>query len=387
MTALDGLRGVAALVVVIHHALLLVPALADAYYEPSTAVTRSGGLEWLLTYSPLHLFWAGPEAVLLFFVLSGVVLTMPALRTGFSWVAYYPRRVIRLYVPVIAAIGFAAATIAVAPRLPEVTQSAWVAARPAAFTAEGLVKDVTLVNGVSRTLSPLWSLEWEVKFSLLLPVYVGLALLARRSWVAAVAATALVSGVIAFGWYGNENAAYYLGVFGIGALLAVIWEPLARFVERPRPGWVSTTAWSLLGLVGAMLTIRHWLVLDRAQAAPVEPGPGLDSLVGVVLIVLVAGFFGPVKRMLERAVPRWLGKISFSLYLVHEAIVLGSFHLMPDLPVGWISALAVALSLGLAVLFTRWIEMPSHRLARRAGRAAQASVDRLASAVRRPVTD
>ncbi len=74
---LDGLRGLAAIVVVLHHSLLTSPSLALAYFGGPKAPV--GSPSWLLTYTPLHLVWAGPEAVLVFFVLSGFVLTLPVL--------------------------------------------------------------------------------------------------------------------------------------------------------------------------------------------------------------------------------------------------------------------------------------------------------------------
>jgi peptidoglycan/LPS O-acetylase OafA/YrhL len=79
VTSLDGLRGLAAVVVLVHHALLAAPVFAAAYYGGSVA-DRVGGMAWAFIYTPLHLIWAGTEAVYLFFVLSGVVLTFPILR-------------------------------------------------------------------------------------------------------------------------------------------------------------------------------------------------------------------------------------------------------------------------------------------------------------------
>ena len=73
-TALDGLRGIAALVVVVHHSLLVAPRLAEPYLHTGAPMT---GWAWWMTYTPLHLFWAGTEAVYLFFVLSGFVLARP----------------------------------------------------------------------------------------------------------------------------------------------------------------------------------------------------------------------------------------------------------------------------------------------------------------------
>src|SRR4051794_31450307 len=70
---LDALRGIAALVVLIHHALLTTPSLGEVQrYGPRPAT----GWERALAVPPLHLLWAGSEAVLVFFVLSGLVLTL-----------------------------------------------------------------------------------------------------------------------------------------------------------------------------------------------------------------------------------------------------------------------------------------------------------------------
>ncbi len=71
--SLDGLRGVAALVVVVHHCLLTSIVLAATYRGGTTS---GWGLSELLTRTPLHLLWDGTGMVLVFFVLSGFVLTL-----------------------------------------------------------------------------------------------------------------------------------------------------------------------------------------------------------------------------------------------------------------------------------------------------------------------
>src|SRR5205814_1190229 len=98
---LDGLRGLAALVVVVHHCLLTSPTLARAYLPGHRALGPGAAA---LTYSPLHLFWAGSEAVIVFFVLSGFVLTLAVSGDRADWLRYYPRRMLRLYVPVVGSV-------------------------------------------------------------------------------------------------------------------------------------------------------------------------------------------------------------------------------------------------------------------------------------------
>ena len=173
-TSLDGLRGVAAVVVLIHHALLTVPFLARAYY-PDLPPVPKGSLAWWLTYSPLHLAWAGTEAVFLFFVLSGFVVTLPALRSpSFDWVAFYPRRIVRIYGPVAVAVAFGLVAVLLVPRFNERALGHWMNQRPNDISVSDVLSDLTLIDGTSGLVSPLWSLQWELLFSAFLPLFVVL---------------------------------------------------------------------------------------------------------------------------------------------------------------------------------------------------------------------
>lgn len=111
---LDGLRGLAALIVLFYHISLTYPSLAVPYY----AQPVEGPLAFALTYTPLHLLRDGRMAVYIFFVLSGLVLALPVLARGraYPWLAYYPQRLIRLYLPVWAAVALGVALIALVPR-------------------------------------------------------------------------------------------------------------------------------------------------------------------------------------------------------------------------------------------------------------------------------
>lgn len=72
--------------------------IADSYSQWSD---RGHGLGWVVSYTPLHIFHAGQEAVVVFFVLSGFVLTRQmTVRTLRSISYYYPQRLLRLYLPV-----------------------------------------------------------------------------------------------------------------------------------------------------------------------------------------------------------------------------------------------------------------------------------------------
>ena len=117
LTALDGLRGLAALVVVLYHASKIVAPTLEG---------TAGTVYRVLADSPAKIVFAGTEAVLVFFALSGLVVALPAFRRGFGWRAYFGSRLIRLYLPVWGALLVAAGLIALVPRHPSrVSTGSW----------------------------------------------------------------------------------------------------------------------------------------------------------------------------------------------------------------------------------------------------------------------
>src|SRR5512141_298814 len=125
VTQLDGLRGLAALVVVACHALSTIPGIGNV-----VSGDRSAGLttaEAWAVYSPLHALWNGTPAVHVFFVLSGFVLVLPFTRPGAvrNWAQYYAKRFFRLYLPAWASLAVAVALMTVIPRSRSPLQSPW----------------------------------------------------------------------------------------------------------------------------------------------------------------------------------------------------------------------------------------------------------------------
>lgn len=358
VSSLDGLRGIAAVVVVIHHALLTLPGFADAYYD-----TADGSpLAWVLSYTPLHAFWAGTEAVYLFFVLSGMVLVLPVIRQGrsFSWLAYYPRRVLRLYLPVIAAVVFAAVLVALVPRFDAPGLGAWINDRTPRYNLDGFLHDIALLFGTSGVISPIWSLRWEVLFSLLLPLFVLLAVLFRALWWPKLLAMFAMTAVASM--FGIDYL-FFLPIFGIGALLIVEWERVTAAMSRlDQNRW----AWPAYLVVAVLLTTATWLVLGFGLTG-IERFVAWVPIVGVTMIVVAGATFAPFTRFLETPVVAWLGAVSFALYLVHEPLIIAArFVTYPLSP--WVGiAISVPLVFVVAWLFARYIEQPAHRFSKWAG--------------------
>ncbi|QYF73755.1 acyltransferase [Cryobacterium sp. PAMC25264] len=395
LVALDALRGVAAVVVLVHHVSMTAPSISAAYSSSANVAIFSTG--WWATLSPLKIFFAGPEFVLVFFVLSGFVLVLAPLRrwpwmqpdahpaagtqipvappahsAGYDWLAYYPRRVIRLAIPVLVSVGLAAVWIALVPRSVDANAGAWMAKQGDAGLGIGnLLREASIVGYTGRpdVNPPLWSLAWEMWFSLLLPIGVILAVATRRwtlAWVAVLLATSTIGYVLGI------EPLMYLPAFGLGALLAANHGSLLARSTRLARRRGGTLAWAAIAILGPALLIGYWL----ARPLLSEPWNSLALALrvpGAVLIVATVALWSPVQRLLSGRLLGWLGAISFSLYLVHFPVVVTFAQLFGPEHWWWGALISVPLSLVLAQLMYRWVELPAQALATRAGAAFSAS--------------
>ncbi len=375
LRSLDGLRGVAALVVVLHHALLVLPLLSVVQEQESAAGLGAG--VWLLTHSPLHLVWAGEEAVLIFFVLSGLVLALPATRHPVGWGAYFPRRLVRLYLPVWGALLVAVTLVVLVPRRESAVQSSWVNERVGAQPSDAW-HDAVLLNGVSPLDTPLWSLRWEVVFSLLLPLFLVFGGRLRR---AAVAKVILLLALVGIGTMLGSHPLRYLPVFGLGVLMAYHADELAavaRWLERrSRP----RLAWTVVGLVTVLLLAGRWEMAGLPSTMLITEAVGSGgTIVGAAMAVFLAMHWVSVRGVLELRPVQWLGRRSFSLYLVHEPVVVGlAVGLPASYALGGTLVAGPLLALTLAAVFYRLVESPAHRASQAVGRWAQRSSSRTTS--------
>jgi peptidoglycan/LPS O-acetylase OafA/YrhL len=162
---LDGLRGVAALVVVFGHLFSALPL--------------DLGFRLALFTGPLGFLFNGAAAVHVFFILSGFVLTHSLMRAGGFSVASVPgflvRRIMRLQPPYLAAVGFAwlASSYYTVPH--PLGAGPFIAAHSlvsASFT--NLLPLVWMFPNRAYGLIPVaWTLRVEMIYSLLMPALVA----------------------------------------------------------------------------------------------------------------------------------------------------------------------------------------------------------------------
>ncbi|GAA1446706.1 acyltransferase [Leifsonia poae] len=364
LAALDGLRGLAALIVLAHHAMYTNPTFPGT---PGAGNVQTGSPMWWITYTPLKLATAGWESVIVFFVLSGLVVSLPVVRSrGFDWVAYFPRRVVRLMVPVMGAALVAAAFVVAIPQRSTQPDGTWLSdSSTPNFSWEYIVKAWDLLGGDGQIDNPLWSLRWELVFSLALPVIAIAAIAVRKWWMAGLIAASVLT------WLGvrtDSGALSYLPAFFVGAVVAVRLDAVRQFADRMNRRRWRHPLWFLMAFGGSMLMIAPWLMGQNSGDAPelVFALKGLAPLAAAAIVVAAIGW-KPLHLLLESRPLQFAGTISFSLYLVHVPILIFSTYLFAGQP--WFVPLlfGVPVAILVAVGFTWLVEKRSHGWSRAVG--------------------
>lgn len=316
--ALTGLRGLAALAVVLLHCYLVAGQPADLPVP----------VAFLFAYG-----WSGVDV---FFTLSAFLLTIPFLRPPPSGGArplraYARARLLRImpayYVQVavllaIGALGVGGAMGWDHPPLRDVVGSL--------FFLYGALPSV------APHVPPWWTLPVELAFYLVLPLFARLLRPGRWWWllVAIAASLAYRSWLMHAGLSRTEELAWVehlpgrLHQFLVGMLAAYAFVRLRNRNELP-----GGRRADLLALASALafllLPALGFLVYGR----PFQGGPVAQPLllywhlyasvvIGALLVAVAAG--APhASRLFGAAVPRALGVVSYSLYLWHYPVMLG----------------------------------------------------------------
>ncbi|MCT9002635.1 acyltransferase family protein [Microbacterium memoriense] len=327
LTSLDGVRGLAAFVVVLWHAFLLAEPHLIERWGPQTRAP--GGLHWWLFASPLSLLISGEQAVVVFFLLSGIVLTLPVLRADrFDWWAYYPRRIVRLWLPVVVSVVLAIALLLLVPRASVPVDSWQWRGNAHAVDVAQAAREAGLVSFAPTINGPLWSLSWEMAFSIALPLFVVTALVVRRWWVVAIVAAVVV---VDLGVAWDLSPLKYLPVFLIGAIAATNLDAIMAAGDRIGSRRLHRLLWwSLFAVSGLVVTASR---ISDSVAGPAAALTHVMSALGIVgcmgLVFLAVGSVG-ARKVLDAKPAQWLGRISFSLYLVHVPLMVTLAYLF-----GW----------------------------------------------------
>ncbi|GGZ28548.1 acyltransferase family protein [Asticcacaulis endophyticus] len=321
-----------------------------------------------LAVLPVVLFHAGVPGVSggfigvdVFFVISGYLITgilRDDLETGrFSISQFYERRIRRI-IPALAAVIIATWITAWFLFLPVYFQdfSKSVAAT-AAFISNLYFWKFSGYFEASAQLRPLlhtWSLAVEEQFYIFMPIVMWIAYkLFKKHWFWLFAAAAAGSfGLSLYMTNVGPTANFFMLPTRAWELLAGSLLALAR-LPAPRTAVVAHT----LGGLGLALILVPVVVYSEAT-----PFPGLAALppvLGAVLLIYSGAFpAGLGGRILSWAPMVFIGKISYSLYLIHWPVTVFVRYVTLEPPTLIWAGLIISVSFVLAVLSWRFVEQP-----------------------------
>jgi peptidoglycan/LPS O-acetylase OafA/YrhL len=343
LQGLDGIRGVAALFVVLHHCWLLS-------FPGYPLNTGPAWLGWLVY---------GHFAVVVFIALSGFSLAIAPSRSGWrlrSVREFARRRAWRILPPYWMALAFSLAV------------AWWLVAQPNTHepTAKSVAVHGLLLQDIFGSPSPngaFWSIAIEAQLYLLFP----LLLLVRRQWgptIMLASMTAIVMMTAALAPHESHvgllmrltpqfAALFAAGIVAAGILVAsdnirrLPWHWLALVAVAPVVLWI--------GLQGSEWTVANFVWVDLAL------GPGTALLLTAVAV----GRPEPLVQLLETRPIQRLGACSYSLYLTHSPIVVTVSYVGRRLDIAngmpaflFTLAIAVPLAVAFAMGFAALFEIP-----------------------------
>jgi peptidoglycan/LPS O-acetylase OafA/YrhL len=321
---IEGIRGLAAIIVVFHHyTLAFYPALN--FGDSNQTHFGNGNLELLFAKTPLNLIYNGGFAVCIFFILSGYVLSNsyhktqnPIILTNYSIKRYF-----RLFIPVSVTIILAYIFIKMGfmnnNELGKITKSGdWL---EGSFNQVGGLFDVIKNMFIDvfffkdNKYNPvLWTMTYELLGSLLLFSFLLITHPLKHKTKLYVALI-----IILFITQNNFYAAFILGAL------------LNKYILQKQLIAISIPKWGLAALFAIGIFFCSYPICNNVNTTmyrfitlPFLINYEFYHVIGSFMVMFVILHSVKLKSLLSSNVFSFIGKISFSFYLLHF-IILCSF--------------------------------------------------------------
>lgn len=349
-TSLDGVRGLAAVTVIFSHLVLWF------YPYLSSGNTKDSGVNdftQALFNSPFTFIFKGTSAVMLFFIISGYVLSLTFARNGITVDKIQSsacKRYLRLGIPVAASVIIC--VLLMSFNVFHAKEYGITLPLSSAYTGEFELLDAikqalygSMLFGQGSFNYVLWTISIEFYGSML--VFALWALFGKNKNI-----LRLVCVLIS--WFTITSGTPFVwgcGLFPIGVLLSTFNFFPSRSIYKK----VSCIAMLSAGLY--LLGFNPQSYSYEAISSLYSSMPDIDiswgffiPIVGAILTITSIIAFPGNLSLLRSVVPQLLGRISFSLYLLHSMILtIISTHMVKAFGVG---VYAFASSLVLTVLIT-----------------------------------
>lgn len=360
---LDGLRGLAIFLVILYHYVAMAP-----HGSPHTWPSRIGTI-----------LGQGATGVDLFFVLSGFLIGGILLKTKTSpryYKTFYLRRFHRIFPLYYGWILLFGVIMTVAGKMSGTWGAEFRTAIPywAYFIfIQNYFFGSTSVQAV--WLVQTWSLAVEEQFYLISPPLVrNLSKPALVKLLFAVVAFAFLFRVVLATWFGLDHgnwgifAAYFwtpsrADDLGLGVLAAVAWgtpQTRQRLQENIRSIYLLLCACAV-----SLLVMMFWLVKPNSYVEATLGRPVYGVFFVSLLIVCLADKQGKLAGLLRWRPLRELGRVSYCVYMVHDAVDWLAFRIVrhseprfDSVPTMALSVAALVSTLVLAEVSWRYFEHP-----------------------------
>lgn len=319
ITALDGLRGIAAVIVVIYHIMLgFYPSVLS---RNETQLHTQNRIEWMIHDTPLAVLVNGNFAVVLFLVLSGFVAGLqfrkrPGVLSVFN---SFVKRFLRFWLPVLATNVLAVLAIVFYWGW---NQQAGVLTGSANWLAVMWRMEPSLIDAFFQSVGSMFrmysrdivynSSVWTMPFFLAGPLLVGAIMVViskyRWRWLAMIVIALLL--IRTHYWF-----------FVLGLLLYEYRHVFSVYAKHRLLTWSLGAVALFLGgySSSAAATATSWFRF-LPSLYPLNTSLVYYGIAAVLLIVVL--LTNPAwEKWFSSKLLLWLGKYSFSLYLFHILVI------------------------------------------------------------------
>jgi peptidoglycan/LPS O-acetylase OafA/YrhL len=299
-----------------------------------------------------------------FFVISGFLITQSLMHQGYR--GFYVRRINRLF-PALVVVLLVSVAAGWALLLPEEFRTLGKHVRASAAFLQNV--NLNLETGYfdrasdAKPLLHLWSLAVEEQFYVLWPLMLMPAW--RKGHGLLLALVLLLASLGYASWMcskGHADVAFFR--FACRA-----WEPLvgcalalwhARQVQLDERPWGDH--FQLLGL----LAIGASVFMFNDQSSQMPGLATLPAVLGAAAIIHGGARLGRLRAFLGHPWPRYIGKISYPLYLVHWPVIAYKNIVLGHTESPGILLSCLLLSLAFAAMLYHRVEQPLHRFLKQA---------------------
>lgn len=301
---LEALRAIAAIYVFFHHTLY------------NFEILEKGSILW-------RLFSFGQEAVIIFFLLSGYVITLSMDKNNYGFITYFKHRFLRIYSVVFIAylVSFVTYILILKNPFPEfetIIFNLFMLQDKISFNLGDFAVEPIFNN------QPLWSLSYEWWFYMVFFIHYKLAINFSINKNIILAFIISIVGMTSYYFIPNQFSSiliYYYMWFSGGVLY---------YIYKNENTYTKEKILLLIGFIGLILLYSLLFIIKSEYIASVVfPYIKLRHYISALLFVLILFiFYRPISFILEKIFIEKillffikLAPISFSIYAIHYPIM------------------------------------------------------------------